>query len=504
LSEADPKWRITLEELAKHEGVQFVVLTLFLVVTRIAYFVPAFYSIDDYNLLQARISEIQVLSLSQGRFGQAGLTALLHALGVGLATSPLALNLISAVLLAGSTILILRLWKITLIPSISFLSGALLLSHPYFAELWAFRVGPFSLAAPLFLTCFAITRSPGRVGNVVAVLSVAAAASVYQTALHFAAVAVLVAALLDIARTTHEPSKKLEVRSFFIRMAVLIAGSLIYLVLNRVIIRSWNIYVRPYYEATISNILQKQRLQEYTSTIARLFWTERALSTPLLNAVLLIALIGTVVLLVWALGRAQPMTIAVKHAGLSLILFAACILAIFGGLGFIGGVWWPAPRKLVAISAFWAGVLALGYLLVGPRRRPAILALGCVVLFAFIGINSHVASDQYRVNMRDFSVANRIVARLQDHPSFNQLKRIILINPPTSWPGITTAGFDLNISALAVSWAYRALIRESTGVYPEPLEPDDAAKANNYCQGVAGWPARESVTIIDGLGVICF
>jgi hypothetical protein len=62
----------------------------------------------------------------------------------------------------------------------------------------------------------------------------------------------------------------------------------------------------------------------------------------------------------------------------------------------------------------------------------------------------------------------------------------------------------MNISAFGADWAKVALLREVSG-YDLKLAKADAQKAAAaaYCGGVPPWPGPGSVTIRDGLAILC-
>jgi hypothetical protein len=127
-----------------------------------------------------------------------------------------------------------------------------------------------------------------------------------------------------------------------------------------------------------------------------------------------------------------------------------------------------------------------------------------VILFSFIGLNDVIFTDQLRMNMRDIEKANRIVARIEALPGFEQIQDVVISGGfwAYSSPVRTTLG-DMNISALYVPWSKVPLLNEATGYRFLIAPPDVTKKANTYCQGSSKWPAPQSVIKMGSFAVVC-
>jgi hypothetical protein len=185
------------------------------------------------------------------------------------------------------------------------------------------------------------------------------------------------------------------------------------------------------------------------------------------------------------------------------LLLAALVWSL-GPLLFLAE-FWPAPRVMAHVGIFWAGVLAIAYFGLGRRARPVLAGLALLIVLSFIGANNRVFDEQLRLNRRDATKANRIVARLEAMPGFLAVRFVALDGVSWTHPlRLGTLDHDLNVSAFGAEQAKADILAEVSG-YDLKLAEEDAqiAQAAAYCRGQEPWPGPRSVTIQDGLAIVC-
>lgn len=190
--------------------------------------------------------------------------------------------------------------------------------------------------------------------------------------------------------------------------------------------------------------------------------------------------------------------------GLLLALFFSVSAVSIIGVSLVIKEWWPVPRILSAMSFFQAGLVALAFSNAGPKLRIMVAAMAFVVLFAFIGINNHIFTDQLRVNLRDVHKASRIVDRMEDDPRFAQIQRVAMIGGNYAFRSpIYTAHGDLNISAFIASWAKVQILNEVSGYSFGEASPEEQILAAQHCEKSPKWPAPGSLEVSGPLAIVC-
>ncbi len=459
---------------------------------------PGRYSVDDYrNLLPGALPELLAAEIGQGRPLQALLHALSWRLGVDPIHSPGLANLIALVLFAGCGVLLARIWRIESWPAGAALAGAVAFTHPFFADLWSFRLAPVSLALALVpaLVALELARRE-RARPILSALLFCASLGVYQLALDGAAVALCIAALADLARAPAGERAWHTLRPTLRAAACALAGAAAYLVLDRLVREI--AHVPAEHRAGLVALAQlPERAGAVMQQLWRVLFAERQLGMGLLAALQLLLL---------ALGLTSAMRRARATLAFALALIALLPLALASTVGLVGLArdFWPSPRTLVAAGFFWAGALALAALSESALTRKVALVLGGLVWLGQAGIAHRAADEQHRLNQRDLLRMSRVLGRLEALPGAAAVRRLAIHDGPNSYGDFKTVTGDLNVSALYKPWSWAGLAAETGGAPLEPTRAEDVASAAQRCVGAPRWPASGAVFIEGELAIVCF
>jgi hypothetical protein len=494
--------RFGFQDLVRRRFRRLFLLVLFLTaITKAGAFLPA-YSIDDYFLTLD--SPPPATMLGQGRFGAALLLQLFHL--IQLEPSYARIFFVAFALAVSSLLaaLIVRHWNLKGWPAVA--AAAMIALHPFTTEIFTFRTAlGISMCALLLLAALLVPRRWSPAGVLAGSALFAVALSIYQVVLHYALMIVLLGAAIGLTRLVIA-GRRTALRGMARgRNAALLActvlGTLLYAAINAVLSRALQVTMTARTRliplsgigeraAKVWEVL-RYRFLEPSPLIGRF-------PKALLLLLLLLALLGLA-------ARLRPL------AARSVLLFLAVAGLLAAALVWTVGIilvlddFWPVPRVMSHTGVFWAGVLAIAFASLGAWGRRALAGVSLLLVLSFVGSSNRILNDQVRLNVRDAAKANRIVARLEALPGFTGTETVAVHGSTWSYPlSYGTADHDMNISAFGADWAKVALLREVSG-YDLKLAKADAQKAAAaaYCGGVPPWPGPGSVTIRDGLAILC-
>lgn len=484
-----PPW--TLHPAEKRAAAAALVLSL---IARWQNLLPG-YSADDYGHLIAPQHFSFDFSLSQGRplvpllLDWLGMFGLHPAEAMTVST----FSLILALLFAG--VAVCRLMGISERPLECAAVMSLLAVHPYQAEIFTFRTASILAAIPLILA-FAALLLPRRqtLDWAVAILIMAVAVSIYQTVVHYVAVAI---ALSFCIRALREDAGKAW--AYARPLAIVLAlGIVLYMAALKALLLATGVAMNPR-GSLIGPEDLLYRAAQVKALLERIFFR----TDPVMPAAPKFLLLAVLVLTVFAVAAGRPAESAKRRLALATAgigLGIACCL----GLNLVLRDWWPSPRLLSQLGLFWGGVLALGLISAGPGLRPVLIGLGAFAVFSSVGLSVRVAAEQLRLNRRDMTQAAQIIAEVDRLPGAERLQGICIHGGSPFYPaGFRTAFFDLNVSALSVSWARTWLLNEVSGRNYVPPDDGTAARAAQFCAGAPRWPRRDSLTQIGNYAVVC-
>lgn len=480
-----------------------------------AAFLPA-YSIDDYFLVLQRPASAPMFR--QGRFGQALLSQLLYLLQLEPPYSTLffvAFGILASALLGT---LIVRFWGFDRPGWMPVAAASFAANHPFTAEIFTFRTAlASSMVAIALLSLLLVPRRWSLpllgAGSVLFVFLL----SIYQVVLHYCLMIVAMGAAFWLARylkigAAHgwpaRVTSLLSARRILRHRntALLIcasAGTAAYAALALVLFRALDLA-----RLERSRLIPLDMLDERGELILQVLRFRLLQTSPLLTVftkgMLLLVLGAALAGLLW---RARPWS-RPRAAALLAAAYALVAAALVWSLGVIMVLqeFWPAPRVLSHMGIFWAGLLAIACLCLGPRLRMALAALSVLIVLSFIGASNRILHDQVRLNERDGLKASRIIGRLEAQPGFAENVPVAVIGRARGYYSLVypTTDHDMNISALAPYWSVLWVLREISGYDLQPV-PDEARRnaATAYCRGVQPWPGPESVIIRDGVAIVC-
>jgi hypothetical protein len=402
---------------------------------------------------------------------------------------------------------VVRFWGCEERNWLTVLAAAIIVNHPYTAEIFSFRIGlppAAAVAALLTLLLHLAARPPGGIWG--GAMTFALAVSCYPIAFHYALMVAVVGAAVVLGRALiaprGDPARLLRpALRPVLRLSLFIAvGTLVYCLIMAVVGRLLHVWSGYFTFLPVADL--PGRLIIAVRRIGAQF-----LGTNPLVPVAVRGMLGaTVLLLLAGAARARPW----RTGRLALAFGCLCLLgaALMWSLGIplvLERLWLPL-RSMAHVGVFWAGCCLLAVELnAKPWVTRTVTVLSALTVLSFIGVNQQVFEDQRRLNARDLAMANRIVGRLEVLPGFDKTMPVVFVGGQ-SWAGgrVATSWGDLNISAYRATWSQRPLLNEVSGLAlrsPEDAERETAAE--KYCATVEPWPAVHGVTVRDGLAIVC-
>lgn len=490
--------------LTKSEIITFLFGVLISLLAKGAALFPLSYATDDFKCMLDPLSAERLLS--QGRFGAVFVRGLLQALGAApphTNTLFIFLGLVSIVLIG---ILICRLWKISDNVILSSLVVSFIALHPYQAEIFTFKIAGF-FGLTLLLSFIGFYFSELKVKTLIwTTLCIVFALSIYQLVLNYIFIVLCFTLLLEIISPSENRKnfKAIVTNTKLLpRLLTVVLGAIIYLILNNIIQTIF--HIKPIFRSQFISFNDlPSRIHQINSLILKIFLKAEPILPIILKIFLAIIAILAVLNIFWSI----LFGITNRNKFYKLISFVTLLVSVF--LGIIGVSlllkdWWPAPRILGSIGIFWSGILVFAYKNSDKRTKILTIILSTIIIIGFAGINNHIFTDQLRLNMRDFHKANRIIGRLEENPEFPKLKTIVIVGEHWDYPSkIDTQYKDMNISAFGPRWSKLNILREVSGYNFSKPTNEDIRIAEKYCKNSKKWPESNSVTIKDGIGIVCF
>jgi hypothetical protein len=466
------------------------------------------YSFDGYSPDSDNARALAEIVLTQGRWGLAALVRLRGTLGYfGMDVAPSSL-IASTLLFTGAGFLYARVLSPKLSDIELFIFVALFTLHPFVTEFYTFSDATLDIAIAIFLAavgfaCASATVRP-RLGMVVGCLLMVIALSIYQAPIAHMAVVGLLGVIGWELQLEPASAGLLRVRDFlatrqFRALATVAASAVLYFLSMRLVPRVFQIALDDRTKLSWPPDLgDKAHALEKAFRMA--FLPLPGFMTPVASILLAGVLIVAAAAIILTILRRRGVGIALTSVAL---LAAAALCAVVVPIS-IKEIW-LVPRVLSPISIFIAGVAMLGWRCARPPWIRHLLLIAMVpLLIAYIGTSNRILYDQRRVNLWDAQEANRILARLEADPHFDAMRALALVNG--KWgrsQALSTMRGDMNVSALAVSWARLGLMAQATGDRFESATDEQRQAAEKYCATAEAWPAAASVTITGDLGVVC-
>lgn len=469
------------------------------------------YSVDDYALRTG--ADFSADFFAQMRFAQAGLGLMLQAAGV---------NLLDCLPLLGALSLLLQpLLSLAVLDfiGVSHLfglvgAGALMVLHPYASEILTFRVAVPPYVLLMLLLCCVLRLLRNRASacrRFVSVFLCVLGLFSYQIIFNYL---ILICFLSYMAYRFDAPSSGTSARDnrellrlrFSQLLAVTCTSLVVFFGIGRLLCR-WVGFAPNSRTQLIPFASSSARAAQVWHTIKQVFvkadcliphWSKFGLLVLLTVAGTGIAVGGTKHL---RGGRRWLMALVT-------VLVLGCAAPLSLGVSVAIDEWWPAFRILSQVSLLFAlAGLAFDNSLKRIRKASPTMvfltALWVCQVFQFIAVNNLVFSDQHRMNAWDAGVAVRIVQRLEEQPEYSTIQRVYISGVMPYPAKLRTTYMDMNLSAWWVPWAKLHVLNASTGMAFEVAKADEQQWGQAHCAHGPVWPDARSVTVSDGLAVVC-
>lgn len=488
----------------------FLVLFGVVLVARGGIFLRGF-AVDDYSYGRGFSDVDRELIQTQGRFLLVAVASVIDSLGVNLNDIYWSLAWVALALQVALVISVLRFVGVVNRAGVV-MAAALMVAHPYLAEILTFRMvlPGYCLAALLTVIAMEVLQNP-RVGRytrfAISVIATIAMLFIYQGFLNYLAVA-LVFALLhdslskDAAASTARTLTVGQQRAIEL-LLVCITSAIGFLAIMTGLKHFDMIELTGRAKLVQFNEIS-ERVSQFRELLLKVYWRAEPVVAQWPKLVIACMMAASFVVLLVEGIRAPG------SLGRRVILLGALValLPLTAGVILLFRDWWPVPRVLVQVSLIIGLVVLLGWSLLRerfPRIPSALLTVPVLVLtVSFIFKNNQIFADQQRLNSWDAMKVNRIVNRLEQNPAFDQVKNVFVSGGKWAYPArLSTIQGDLNISALYPGYTKIPLFIETSGYDFKPAAGEQKIQGEQVCKQVAPWPSAESVTVIGSLAIVC-
>lgn len=471
------------------------------------------FAVDDYVFSLGLVFPEHIeLFLSQGRFIAAGVAYVMHMLGVHLTDTYVAFGLLAILLNAALVVSILRFVGADRLAGAG-LVGALMVVHPYGAEILTFKVAlPYYCLALLFsiLVLEIVKANPSSFrARVYAVACALGMVFTYQIFINYFAVVMVftwlfgeVVNLNREAEAGHSPqfdrAKSLAIVTLF---------SVVVFMLAMRVLKTLELAFLTGRSELIQSSEFSRRVEEIVSLWSRMFFeSEPILPGWLKFVVLALFLLSLSVLIPFFLFNKQSRP--GRWKGITFIVALLLLAPLSVGMILPFKDWWPVPRVLSHVAVIIGLVFMLSDLCLSGRVKRYFgwvnYAGRVLLVFGFVLISNQIFEDQRRINDWDRSTATRLISRLEMDPGFNTVAYLHVSGGWWAYPaGVKTVQGDLNTSAFNAPWSKMHLIVASTGYGFNQALGDRAVRGEEYCSSAPAWPAAESTMIYGDLAIVC-
>lgn len=492
--------------LSPQEWQTLAIALVLCLIARGSAFVSATFNVDDlmYWSVPFDFNTVGLINFRDGRFIGPVIAAFEDALGVHAGRSFMLAACSMTLCLALMALLICKIWKIEKDVWASSAAVALLVLHPYQADLFTWKIALLNGGIPFVLTFIALHYGPdGRRNLGLAVAAIVLAFGIHQLPLQMAAAVLALALPIGLVRGDF------DARRWIRQVGILLVGLVLYAVAAKLVIAY----------AMHAGSLGRDKLilfSEPLLVVARAWelMTMFAGRDPLIGWLTRAVLAGLLLFIFFRISMMQPVHPSTRARNLLVITMALAAAMISSvALTIVPYAWMPAFRNFMGVGVVWSAIAVLALSVsVGTNRKVVCGAIG-IVLFAFIGSNNQVLSDQQRVNQRDLALMNRITSAVENLDGPEEIERIAFVGT-TAAPltQIATAadfstgwhGYGTTLSVFAVYWPtyLSSLHNEVTGRYSAP-SPEKTAWAEAACGTRQSWPAPGAVFGRGSLAVVC-
>lgn len=414
-------------------------------------------AVDDYFHISNGFNLDGKLSLSQGRWGQALLFYITSFFNLDYSGASPLFSMLYSLQIAFSIQLLIRSFNIKIDKWLEAFILATATLHPYFCEIFTFKVTMMALALsfsyPAMSIGYLLLSEKKVIRKIIGMTLIIWSLANYQVGLNVILIFIPFQFILVWEKEIDIYSTLKKVGT---HVTLFIASVLAYFLSNMLLLKV--IGIKSVSRATPIQISQLQeRFNQIIDLYSQIFFKNEAISSSFAKWILIL-------LLFILLG------VVVKHfinKKRKLVLFIPFVfMIIVGALAILGpssilSIWWPVPRILSGIGFFWALTILL---LVFYSNQSKILYIPLFfILLSFTYNNNRVLSDQKRINFIDYNKANRIVSQIETLSNFKNKKLLIFQGNYAYSKGIGTNHMDMNISSFYPAWSRVQLLEFVSG-----------------------------------------
>lgn len=470
------------------------------------------YAIDDYGFGFGLAPGGLDGSIGQGRYVSAGIIWAINSLGVNISDTYFAFGILALILQVTFVISMLRFIGADKHPSAG-LIGALIVTHPYLAEILTFRLAlPFYCAALVFsVICLEMIAKHPTDWRARSIAFGAALAMLftYQSFLNYFAVIVIFSLILDKLANAHAVQSAFQI-NYRQRVFALMVVSAASLIAFFAVTKIFGVFLLPASDKRSNFVtldMMESRIGEVSKSLLDIYWVTQPILPGWIKVVILALVFGSIVSIFLSI-KINKRFGEYVHTLFFVMFLLFLLIPISLGVILPFQNWWPVPRVVAHVAVIIGLILVTADLCYSSANkgvlRIIVVSLMTLLISAFVLINNQIFADQLRLNNWDRSLANRIVARLEENSRFQNIKYLHISGGQWAFPsGLRSIIGDLNISATFPNWSKFHLISEASGYKFEPATTTRFDIGEGYCKGRSPWPHKDSVAVIDDLGIVC-
>lgn len=471
-------------------------------------------AIDDYGFLFGSGGRHWDLFISQGRFIPAVVILIIDSFGVVIPDQQVVFGLVAIFLQAIFFSSVLRFCRVDKLPDAAVI-GALIMAHPYGAEIFTFKQSlPFysiALIFSIFTLELVIYNCRNKFVLMLAFFSCLLMLFTYQIFINFFAALIPLAWIAgrlappDSEGGLLESGEKHVDRS--VTLAIVTLAALVVYIFSLACAKYLGFLHNPTERAQLLPIgMIFERVQQVWGALINIYWADE----PILPAWLKLIILAMLML---SMLRIIRHVIAGQFIDRTVLVFFVCIgllLMIPLSLGVIVPFqgWWPVPRVishvpviigLIFIIGDYCGGASSGVILRGIQT-----GLRVIIIFGFVLMDNQIFADQRKINQWDKFFAQQILVRIEESPHFDEVKYLYIDGGGWGYQaGIRTVQGDMNISAFGAAWSKVNLVNYATGNRFAEAVGERRTQAEVYCASAQPWPARNSTKVIGDLAIVC-
>ena len=497
----------TSQETAKAQVLGTVPLFLLILAVALIARAPAMFSgfaTDDYSLYQNGDKDVEFI-FSQGRWGFAAMVYLIDIIGVNL-IGPNSVFILFAIAAQALFVSVLISIIFPTLPRLfQAVGGAFIIAHPYWAEIFTFKIG--ALGTALIYVFLALSLAlVGKVGTgfgrrwLLPIALIFVVFSFNQSAVNLLLVVVLIALVRLTLKTSNADVSTNSAFLLVKRLPLVVLFSGILYGSTFFILSLFGVMSPTSRASLLQSADMVNRFEQISGLVFFTFLSGEPIFPFASKAFyFFIVLLALVTLAIFLMSR---------RAWWGIAILAGVLLAmplILSGVIVILAEWWPAPRVVQHQGLFFGLLVLIGLQASSKGIWRQLLAAGAAV-FVLIGVslNAQVFEDQKTLNNIDSATANRILMKIEALEDDVKAQTIVFRGGFGTYPyGLRTTHMDLNISAFGPSWSQQAVLELNTG--RKFSRPNDTERdiAEQYCAEAPAWPSEGSIVVLDHVAVVC-